>query len=175
MGRPARDFMTDDQIARVKAAIASRKSIIVGGATISGKSTLLNSLLDFIDDDLQLVLIEDVYELKPAPQKNVIRRLASGHADLKRHVFESLRNRPDWILIGETRDRSAWDLMDASRTGHPILSTVHAASAEGVLTRLMSLASCDREFVREAIDLVVFVKRMPDGRRTVTQIEEIEK
>jgi pilus assembly protein CpaF len=175
MGRPATDFMTTDELARIRTAIADRKSIIVGGATSSGKSTLLNSLLDFIDDDLQLVLIEDVYELKPAPHKNVIRRLASGHADLKRQVFESLRNRPDWILIGETRDRSAWDLMDASRTGHPILSTVHASSAEGVITRLMSLAGCDREFVREAIDLVLFVQRMPNGKRTVSQIQEMEK
>jgi pilus assembly protein CpaF len=108
--------------------------------------------------------------LRPTPVKLVVRRLAQGRASLKAHVKEALRNRPDWIIIGETRDGSAWDLMDAARTGHPMLSTVHASSARGILTRLMSLAGCNQEFVNEALDLALFVERFDDGRRRVTEI-----
>jgi pilus assembly protein CpaF len=143
---------------------------VIGGATSSGKSTLLNALVDVIPRGIRIILIEDVYELKPAPGKLVVRRLAQGRASLKAHVKEALRNRPDWITIGETRDASAWDLMDAARTGHPMLSTVHASSAQGILTRLMSLASCNQEFVNEALDLVLFVERFDDGSRRVTEI-----
>jgi Flp pilus assembly CpaF family ATPase len=60
--------------------------------------------------------------------------------------------------------------MDAARTGHPILSTIHASSAHGILTRLRSLAGCDQQFVNEAIDLAIFVERFPDGQRRVTEI-----
>jgi Flp pilus assembly CpaF family ATPase len=60
--------------------------------------------------------------------------------------------------------------MDAARTGHPMLSTVHASSAHGILTRLMSLASCNQEFVNEALDLALFVERFDDGQRRVTEI-----
>ena len=170
MGRPLTNFMTDPQVGLVTEAIAARKTVIVGGPTAAGKSTLLNAILDLLPADLRLIIIEDTYELQPSADRNVVRRLATGRVDLKAQVFQALRARPDWIVIGETRDRSAWDLMDASRTGHPTLSTVHASSAAGILTRLMSLAGCDRQFVNEAIDLALFVERLPDGQRKVTQI-----
>jgi Flp pilus assembly CpaF family ATPase len=170
MGRPVSDFMTAGQVRLVTEAILARRSIVVGGATSSGKSTLLNALVDLIPGGIRIILIEDVYELKPASGKLVVRRLAQGRASLKAHVKEALRNRPDWIIIGETRDGSAWDLMDAARTGHPVLSTVHASSARGILTRLMSLAGCNQEFVNEAVDLALFVERFDDGQRRVTEI-----
>jgi Flp pilus assembly CpaF family ATPase len=170
MGRPVSDFMTAGQVQLINDAIIARRSIVVGGATSSGKSTLLNAMLDLTPRGVRIILIEDVYELKPAPGKLVVRRLAQGRASLKAHVKEALRNRPDWIIIGETRDGSAWDLMDAARTGHPMLSTVHASSARGILTRLMSLAGCNQDFVNEALDLVLFVERFTDGRRRVTEI-----
>jgi Flp pilus assembly CpaF family ATPase len=65
--------------------------------------------------------------------------------------------------------------MDAARTGHPMLSTVHASSAKGMLTRLMSLAWCDQQFVNEALDLALFVERFDDGQRRVTEILVKEK
>ena len=170
MGRTVSHFMTAGQVRLVTKAILARRSIVVGGATSSGKSTLLNALVDLIPGGIRIILIEDVYELKPASGKLVVRRLAQGRASLKAHVKEALRNRPDWIIIGETRDGSAWDLMDAARTGHPMLSTVHASSAHGILTRLMSLAGCNQEFVNEALDLALFVERFDDGRRRVTEI-----
>jgi len=170
MGWPLSGFMTAGQQRLVTEALLARRSIMIGGATSSGKSTLLNALVDVIPRGIRIILIEDVYELKPAPGKLVVRRLAQGRASLKAHVKEALRNRPDWIIIGETRDASAWDLMDAARTGHPMLSTVHASSAPGILTRLMSLASCNQEFVNEALDLVLFVERFDDGSRRITEI-----
>jgi Flp pilus assembly CpaF family ATPase len=170
MGRSVSHFMTAGQVRLVTAAILARRSIVVGGATSSGKSTLLNALVDLIPGGIRIILIEDVYELKPAAGKLVVRRLAQGRASLEVHVKEALRNRPDWIIIGETRDASAWNLMDAARTGHPMLSTVHASSANGILTRLMSLAGCNQGFVNEALDLALFVERFDDGQRRVTEI-----
>jgi Flp pilus assembly CpaF family ATPase len=170
MGRPITDFMTAPQVHLIADAIAVRKTVIIGGPTSAGKSTLLNAILDLLPLDLRLTIIEDISELQPSPGRNIVRRMTTGRADLKAQVFQALRARPDWIVIGETRDCSAWDLMDASRTGHPTLSTVHASSAQGILTRLMSLAGCDQQFVNEAIDLALFVQRLPDGQRKVTQI-----
>jgi Flp pilus assembly CpaF family ATPase len=170
MGRPLSDFMTAAQSQLITDAIAARKTLIIGGPTSAGKSTLMNALLKLIPTELRLVIIEDVFELKPDPSRNIVRRLATTRADLKTHIYQSLRTRPDWIVIGETRDRSAWDLMDASRTGHPALSTVHASSAAGILTRLMSLAGCDQQFVNEAIDVALLVERFPAGQRKVTEI-----
>jgi len=170
MGRPVSSFMTALQERLVTEAIRARRSIVIGGAVSTGKSTLLNSLVNLIPRGIRIILIEDVYELQPAADHLVVRRLAQGRASLKAHVKEALRNRPDWIIIGETRDASAWDLMDAARTGHPMLSTIHASSGHGVLTRLMSLASCNQEFVNEALDLVLFVERCENGSRRVTEI-----
>jgi Flp pilus assembly CpaF family ATPase len=172
--RPLSDFMDVASIALVSDAVKVRKSIVIGGATSTGKTTLLNSLIELIPHDQRLLVIEDAPELQIDAGRNVVRRLATRGADLRRHVFESLRYRPDWIIVGETRDQSACDLLDAARTGHPGMSTVHASSADGIVTRLMSLANCDREFVREAIDLVLFVERMPDGRRAVSQIKGVD-
>jgi Flp pilus assembly CpaF family ATPase len=117
MGRPLTDFMTALQVRLVGDVIAARKTVIVGGPTSAGKSTLLNAIIELIPADLRLVTIEDTFELQPAPGRNIVRRMATCRADLKAHVFQALRARPDWIVIGETRDHSAWDLMDASRTG----------------------------------------------------------
>jgi Flp pilus assembly CpaF family ATPase len=172
--RPLGAFMEEWAIERLRNAVAERKSIVIGGPTSAGKTTLLNSLLDLIPYDQRLVIIQDAPEIQLAEGRHVVWRLVSDQADLKRHVFEALRDRPDWLIIGETRDSSARDLLDASRTGHPGLSTVHAASVDGIVTRLMSLANCDLEFVKEAISLVVFIQRMPDGRRAVTDIKEIK-
>jgi Flp pilus assembly CpaF family ATPase len=170
MGRPLRAFGTADQIQIIADTIDARKTVIVGGPTSAGKSTLMNAMVDLIPAESRLVIIEDVFELKPDISRNIVRRLATTRADLKTHIYQSLRARPDWIVIGETRDHSARDLMDASRTGHPALSTIHASSARGILTRLMSLAGCDEQFVNEAIDLAIFVERFRDGQRRVTEI-----
>ena len=128
MGRTVSHFMTAGQVRLVREAILARRSIVVGGATSSGKSTLLNALVDLIPGGIRIILIEDVYELKPAAGKLVVRRQAQGRASLKAHVKEALRNRPDWIIIGETRDASAWD-SDGRRT-HWASDAQHSARGQ---------------------------------------------
>jgi type IV secretory pathway ATPase VirB11/archaellum biosynthesis ATPase len=102
MGRTVTDFITTAEIQVVTDAIVARRMLIIGGATSSGKSTLLNAILDLVPAELRLWSSKMLFELKPAPTRNVVRRLATSRADLKAHVFQSLRTRPDWILIGES-------------------------------------------------------------------------
>jgi type IV secretion system protein TrbB len=167
------DFMTATQAGYIQTAILSRSTILIAGGTNSGKTTLINALINLIPLTERLLIIEDAGEIQPRPG-NVVRRFATAGADLKRHVFESLRDRPDRIIVGEVRGPEARDMLEAAATGHSGgLSTIHANSCDEALTRLARLAQCDQQFIREAIDLVVFLERMPDGRRAVTEIKEI--
>src|ERR1700728_1705104 len=132
-------FMAEERAAWLKAQIVARKNILVAGGTNTGKTTLLNSMIADIPIHERLAVIEDAAEL-PVRAGNVIRRIATDRADLKRHVKEILRMRPDRIIIGEVRGPESWDMIDAMRTGHSGgLSTIHANSAEQALTRLAGL------------------------------------
>jgi Flp pilus assembly CpaF family ATPase len=167
------DFMPPDQIERMKAAIIDRNTILIAGATSSGKTSCANALIGLIPPSERLLVIEDAMELIIRPG-NVTRRIATAAADLRRHVIESLRDRPDRIIVGEVRGPEARDMLEAAATGHPGLSTIHANGPAEALTRLARLADCGQELIREAIDLVLFIERMPDGQRAVTQIKEVE-
>ena len=106
----------------------------------TGKTTLVNALLNLIPLSERLLIIEDAGEIQ-ARAGNVVRRFATNGADLKRHVFESLRDRPDRIIIGEVRGSEARDMLEAAATGHAGgLSTIHANSCDEALTRLARLA-----------------------------------
>jgi Flp pilus assembly CpaF family ATPase len=173
MLRPLSDFMTTTQAGYIQSAILNRSTILIAGGTNSGKTTLINALINLIPLTERLLIIEDAGEIQARPG-NVVRRFATPGADLKRHVFESLRDRPDRIIVGEVRGAEARDMLEAAATGHSGgLSTIHANSCDEALTRLARLAQCDQQFIREAIDLVVFMKRMPNGRRAVTEINEL--
>jgi Flp pilus assembly CpaF family ATPase len=171
--RPLADFMSVAQAHLVTAAVAARRTVLIAGPTNSGKTTLINALIRVIPVAERLLIIEDTAELQPRPG-NVVRRFATAGANLKRQVFESLRDRPDRIIIGEVRGSEARDLLEAAATGHPGLSSIHAGSCDEGLARLGRLAGCDRDFVHEAIDLVLCVERMTDGRRIVTEIKELQ-
>jgi Flp pilus assembly CpaF family ATPase len=167
------DFMTAAQARYVESAILSRRTILIAGGSNTGKTTLVNALLNLIPISERLLIIEDASEIQARPG-NVVRRFATAGADLRRHVFESLRDRPDRIIVGEVRGPEARDMLEAAATGHSGgLSTIHANSCDEALTRLARLAQCDQSFIREAIDLVLFIERMPDGRRAVTEIKEL--
>jgi Flp pilus assembly CpaF family ATPase len=167
------DFMTATQAGYIQTAILNRSTILIAGGTNSGKTTLINALINLIPLTERLLIIEDAGEIQARPG-NVVRRFATAGADLRRHVFESLRDRPDRIIVGEVRGPEARDMLEAAATGHSGgLSTIHANSCDEALTRLARLAQCDQQFIREAIDLVVFMERMPDGRRAVTEIKEL--
>ena len=173
----------------LRAAVEARLNILVSGGTGSGKTTLLNALSSFIPLSDRIVTIEDAAELK-LEQPHVI-RLESRPANLegkgaiaiRELVRNSLRMRPDRIVVGECRGGEALDMLQAMNTGHDgSLTTVHANSARDALSRvetMVLMAGFDlpvraiREQVASAIDLVVQVARLRDGTRRITGISEV--
>jgi pilus assembly protein CpaF len=179
------------QRARLEEAVRGRRSILVSGGTGSGKTTLLNALSGFVGPEERVVTIEDAAELR-LQQPHVVRlesRPAGvegrGEVTIRDLLRNALRMRPDRIVIGEVRGPEALDLLTALNTGHDgALSTVHANSPRDAIARLETLAlmagvglphEAIAEQVRRGIDLVVHLRRMPDGSRRVTEIMEVEK
>ena len=164
-------------------------NIMVSGGTGAGKTTTLNVLSSFIPDGERIVTIEDAAELQ-LHQEHVLRLESrppniegKGQVTIRDLVRNSLRMRPDRIVVGEIRDAAALDMLQAMNTGHDgSICTVHANSTRDVLSRIETMvlmAGVDlpvraiREQVASAIDLVVHQSRFPDGSRRVTQITEI--
>lgn len=172
----------------LREAVVDRRTIIVGGATSSGKTTLLNALGATIGHCERIITIEDAAELA-LPSDHVVRletRPAVEGAPaigLRELVRNALRMRPDRIICGEMRGAEALDLIQAMNTGHEgSLSTVHANGPSDVLRRIetmMLTADADlpllaiREQLAACIDLVVMMRRQPDGRRLVDSIDEV--
>lgn len=172
----------------LSSAVADRRTIIVGGATSSGKTTLLNALGAAIAPGERIITIEDAAELS-LPGDHVVRletRPAVEGApaiDLRELVRNALRMRPDRIICGEMRGAEALDLIQAMNTGHEgSLSTVHANGASDVLRRIetmMLTADADlplsaiREQLAACIDLIVMMRRESDGSRVVVSIDAV--
>jgi septum site-determining protein MinD len=173
----------------VRACVLARKNIIVSGGTGSGKTTVLNVLSGFIPDGERIVTIEDAAELKLHHQHwvrlesrppNIEGRGAISVRDLFRN---SLRMRPDRIIIGECRGPETLDMLQAMNTGHDgSMTTLHANSTHDVLARLDSLILMSgieiplraiREMIASAIDVIVHTARLSDGSRKVIQITEV--
>lgn len=176
-----RDFLS--------ACVRGRRNIIISGGTGSGKTTLLNVVSSFIPDDERIVTIEDAAELQ-LHQDHVLRlesRPANiegrGAIPIRELVKNSLRMRPDRIVVGECRDGAALDMLQAMNTGHDgSLTTVHANSPRDSLSRLETMvlmAGVDlpvraiREQVAGAVDMVIQQARMKDGSRRVIAISEV--
>ncbi len=179
------------QRARLEEAVRARHSILVSGGTGSGKTTLLNALSSFVAPDERVVTIEDAAELR-LQQPHVVRlesRPAGvegrGEVTIRDLLRNALRMRPDRIVICEVRGPEALDLLTALNTGHDgALSTVHANSPRDAIARLETLAlmagvglphEAIAAQVRRGIDLLVHLRRMPDGSRRVTEIAEVER
>ncbi len=173
----------------LEAAVAAKLNIIICGGTGSGKTTLLNVLSNFISNHDRIITIEDAAELKLG-QEHVISletRMknyeGSGEITIKDLVINSLRMRPDRIVVGEVRGPEAFDMMQAMNTGHDGgMTTMHANSPEDALNRLEAMIlmagmeipiDAIREYIASAIHLVINVERLSDGRRKVTSISEI--
>jgi len=170
-------------------AVAARRSVLVSGGTGSGKTTLLNALSSFIAAGERVVTIEDAAELRL--QRSHVVRLEGrpagvegrGEVTIRDLLRNALRMRPDRIVIGEVRGPEALDLLTALNTGHAgALSTVHANSPADALRRIETLAlmagvglphAAIAEQVRRGIDLVVHLRRRPDGVRVVTEVTEV--
>ncbi|MEW6457221.1 MAG: ATPase, T2SS/T4P/T4SS family [Acidobacteriota bacterium] len=173
----------------LKICVQTRKNIIISGGTGSGKTTLLNILSSNIFPDERIVTIEDAAELQ-LPQEHVVRLEArppniegKGEVTIRDLVRNSLRMRPDRIVVGECRGGEALDMLQAMNTGHDgSLTTIHANSPRDALKRIETLvlfAGLDlpvkaiREQIASAINIIVQISRFSDGSRKITNITEI--
>jgi pilus assembly protein CpaF len=166
-------------------------NILISGGTGSGKTTLLNALSAAIPDEDRIVTIEDAAELQ-LNQRHVLRLESrpkniegGGEVPIRELVRNSLRMRPDRIVVGEVRGAEALDMLQAMNTGHDgSLSTVHANSPRDALARvetMVLMAGYDlpvraiRQQVSSALDLIVHLERLEDGSRRVTAITEVQR
>jgi pilus assembly protein CpaF len=175
----------------LEACVNAELNILVSGGTGSGKTTLLNALSTAIPSSERIVTIEDAAELR-LNQRHVLRlesRPANiegeGQITIRELVRNSLRMRPDRIIVGEVRGAEALDMLQAMNTGHDgSLSTVHANSSRDALARIETMvlmAGYDlpvraiRQQVASALDLIMHLERLPDGSRRVIAITEVQR
>ena len=173
----------------LRACVISRLNVVVSGGTGSGKTTLLNVLSGFIPDRERIVTIEDAAELQ-LQQDHTVRletKIPSvegkGHVSTRDLVRNSLRMRPDRIIIGECRGGETLDMLQAMNTGHDgSLTTLHANSPRDALSRLETMVlmagmelpvKVIRQQVASAVDLIVQQTRLKDGSRKITSITEV--
>jgi len=173
----------------LEAAVKAKLNIVICGGTGTGKTSLLNILSSFIDNHERIITIEDAAELR-LKQDHVISletRMTnyegSGEVTIRDLVRNSLRMRPDRIIVGEVRGKETFDMMQAMNTGHEgSITTLHANSPEEALNRLETMllmndmelpVSAIREYISNAIDLIINIERLSDGRRKITSIAEV--
>jgi pilus assembly protein CpaF len=175
----------------LEACVEAELNILVSGGTGSGKTTLLNALSTAIPTSERIVTIEDAAELR-LNQRHVLRLESrpsniegEGQVTNRELVRNSLRMRPDRIIVGEVRGAEALDMLQAMNTGHDgSLSTVHANSSRDALARIETMvlmAGYDlpvraiRQQVASALDLIMHLERLPDGSRRVIAITEVQR
>ncbi|MEO8477666.1 MAG: CpaF family protein [Actinomycetota bacterium] len=173
----------------LEACVRGKTNILVSGGTGAGKTTTLNVLSSFIPDDERILTIEDAAELK-LQQPHVVRLEGrppniegKGAVTIRDLVRNSLRMRPDRIVVGEVRGPEALDMLQAMNTGHDgSISTVHANTPRDALSRLETItlmAGMDisprsvREQIASAIQLIVHQQRLKDGTRRITHVTEV--
>ena len=181
--------LTQPMLDLLKGAVKARLSILISGGTGAGKTTFLNMLSDFISDKERIITIEDSAELQ-LKQKHVVRLECrppnvegKGAVKQRQLVINSLRMRPDRIIVGEVRGEEALDMLQAMNTGHDgSLTTVHANSPRDAISRLETMALMTnlnlperaiRQQIASAIAIVVQISRMSDGTRRVTHLTEV--
>ena len=181
--------ITPEAIQLLDACVKARLNIVISGGTGSGKTTLLNVLSGFIPGDERIITIENAAELQ-LQQEHVVTLESRppniegrGEITIRQLVINSLRMRPDRIIVGEIRDEAALDMLQAMNTGHDgSMTTLHSNSPRDTLSRLetmVMMAGMDlpvraiREQVSSAIDVVVHQERLRDGTRKVVNICEV--
>ena len=181
--------LTPNMALFLKACVESKLNIVVSGGTGSGKTTTLNVLSSFIPDDDRIITIEDAAELQLG-QEHVVRLETrpsniegKGAISIRDLVKNSLRMRPDRIVVGEVRGGEALDMLQAMNTGHDgSLTTGHANSPRDMLARLETMVlmagmelpiRAIREQISAAVDIIVQQTRLKDGSRRITHITEV--
>jgi pilus assembly protein CpaF len=181
--------MTKEMALFLEEAVRSRQNILVSGGTGSGKTTLLNILSQFIPPGERIVTVEDSAELKLS-HRNIVRLEArpaniegQGRVTIRDLVVNTLRMRPDRIIVGECRGAEALDMLQAMNTGHDgSMTTCHANNPRDALARLENMvmmagfelpSTAIREQIASAVNLIVQQTRMPDGSRKVIKITEV--
>lgn len=172
--------MTELQAKVIKAAVATRKNILISGGTGTGKTTLANAVLNEIaasSPEHRIVIIEDVLELQCSVKNTVFLR-TSAQIDQVSLLRATLRLRPDRIVVGEVRDKSALALLKAWNTGHPGgIGTVHANSTGAALVRIGQLIQeagvpAAPELISEAVNMVISIRRTAAGR-LIDEVAEV--
>jgi pilus assembly protein CpaF len=181
--------LSPEMMEMLAAAVRARISILISGGTGAGKTTFLNILSQFIPPGERIVTIEDAAELQLA-QQNIVRLETRppniegvGAIRQRQLLINSLRMRPDRIIMGEVRGEEAFDMLQALNTGHEgSMTTVHANTPRDALSRLESMVAMSnlnmpertvRQQIASAIAIVIQVTRLSDGSRKVTSISEI--
>ena len=182
--------LTQDMADFLEACVVSRLNVIIAGGTGSGKTTLLNVVSGYIPDDERIITIEDAAELQLA-QTHVVRLETvaaepdgTGAVSIRDLVTNSLRMRPERIIVGECRGGEALDMLQAMNTGHDgSLTTIHANTPRDTIARLETLVMMSgmalplevvRRQIASALDLIVQQARLRDGSRKITHITEVQ-
>jgi pilus assembly protein CpaF len=187
----AQGNISEQMLRFLQIASRCRLNVIVAGGTGAGKTTLLNALSLLIDPQERIVTIEDSAELK-LQQPHVVRLESrppniegEGGVAIRDLLKNSLRMRPDRIVVGECRGSEAFDMLQAMNTGHDgSMSTIHANTAADALSRMENMVlmaghslpnDVVRRYIADAVDLIVHISRMRDGIRRVGQITEVRQ
>jgi pilus assembly protein CpaF len=184
------DSITPEAIEFLKACVQAKLNVLVSGGTGTGKTTFLNILSGYVSNDERIITIENAAELQ-LQQEHVVTLESRppniegrGEVTIRDLVINSLRMRPDRIIVGECRGPEAFDMLQAMNTGHEgSMTTIHANSPRDALARIENMvlmAGMDlphraiREQIAAAVDLIIQLERMRDGTRKVVSVSEVE-
>ncbi|MFO7559453.1 MAG: CpaF family protein [Desulfobacterales bacterium] len=181
--------VTPEIVELLKAIVKSRLNVLISGGTGSGKTTLLNVLSRFIPKEERIITIEDAAEIQLKQEHTVRLETRPPNLEGKGEIVQrdlvrnSLRMRPDRIIVGEVRGAEAFDMLQAMNTGHDgSLTTIHSNSPRDSLIRLetmVAMAHFDipseflRRYISSAINVIIQVERMIDGKRKIVSLQEI--
>jgi pilus assembly protein CpaF len=186
----ANGTLTSPLVNFLKACVEARVNIVISGGTGSGKTTLLNVVSAFIPSTERIITIEDIAELQ-LKQEHVGRLEkrpsnveGKGEVTIRQLVINSLRMRPDRIIVGEARGGEALDMLQAMNTGHDgSMTTIHSNSPRDTLRRIETMVlmaglelplKAIREQVSSAIELIIHMERLRDGTRKVVHVAEVQ-